>query len=200
MTVNPKDLDLDALPPEYREAVAVLIERSARADELEVLNTCHSRRISEQAEQIVRLKYLTERREHLITELKRTLYGKRSEKQSRAERDLGAEDLEVALSETEVKRDASPPSGQSREKKFRKKAERNIGNLPKNLPRIEQIIEPDSLECPCGCGDLHRIGEDRSERLDIVPAQLRVIVPVRPKYACRTCAGGVTQAPCAACG
>ena len=42
---------------------------------------------------------------------------------------------------------------------------------------------------------MHRIGEDRTERLDIVPAQLRVIVTVRPKYACRTCTDGVTQAP-----
>jgi len=42
---------------------------------------------------------------------------------------------------------------------------------------------------------LHKIGEDRSERLDIVPAQLRVIVTVRPKYACRACTDGVTQAP-----
>ena len=40
-----------------------------------------------------------------------------------------------------------------------------------------------------------RIGEDRTERLDIVPAQLRVIVTVRPKYACRTCEAGVIQAP-----
>lgn len=42
---------------------------------------------------------------------------------------------------------------------------------------------------------MHCIGEDRTERLDIVPAQLRVIVTVRPKYACRRCADGVTQAP-----
>jgi transposase len=42
---------------------------------------------------------------------------------------------------------------------------------------------------------MHKIGEDRSERLDIVPAQLRAIVTVRPKYACRTCTDGVTQAP-----
>ena len=40
-----------------------------------------------------------------------------------------------------------------------------------------------------------RIGEDRTERLDIVPAQFRVIVTVRPKYACRKCEEGVTQAP-----
>ena len=42
---------------------------------------------------------------------------------------------------------------------------------------------------------MHKIGEDRIERLDIVPAQLRVIVTVRPKYACRTCAGGIKQGP-----
>ncbi len=41
---------------------------------------------------------------------------------------------------------------------------------------------------------MHGIGEDRTERLDIVPAQLRVIVTVRPKYACRTCTDGVIQA------
>jgi len=35
--------------------------------------------------------------------------------------------------------------------------------------------------CPC-CGNApHRIGEDRSERVDIIPAQLRVIVVRRPK-------------------
>lgn len=42
----------------------------------------------------------------------------------------------------------------------------------------------------CCCGVMYKIGEDRSERLEIVPAQLRVIVTVRPKYACT---GGVTQ-------
>ena len=41
------------------------------------------------------------------------------------------------------------------------------------------------------------IGEDRTERLDIVPARLQVIVTVRPKYACRVCEEGVTQAPAA---
>jgi transposase len=41
----------------------------------------------------------------------------------------------------------------------------------------------------------HRIGEDKSERLDIVPAQFRVLVTRRPKYACRTCEDGVVQAP-----
>jgi transposase len=47
---------------------------------------------------------------------------------------------------------------------------------------MEDVIEPDSLDGPCGCGEMHKIGEDRSERLAIVPAQLRVIV--------RSCAAG----------
>jgi transposase len=56
------------------------------------------------------------------------------------------------------------------------------------------VIEPESLVCACrGC--LHCIGEDSSERLDVIPAQFRVIVTRRPKYACRTCTDGVTQAP-----
>ena len=42
---------------------------------------------------------------------------------------------------------------------------------------------------------MHRIGEDVSERLDIVPAQFRVLVIRRPKYACRACEDGVVQAP-----
>jgi len=42
---------------------------------------------------------------------------------------------------------------------------------------------------------LHKIGEDVSERLDIIPAQFRVLVTRRPKYACRACEEGVVQAP-----
>ncbi|OYU41388.1 MAG: hypothetical protein CFE33_04900 [Pseudorhodobacter sp. PARRP1] len=57
-----------------------------------------------------------------------------------------------------------------------------------------EVIEPESLTCTCG-GCLHCIGEDVSERLDIVPAQFRVIVTRRPKYACRSCTDGVVQAP-----
>ena len=32
-------------------------------------------------------------------------------------------------------------------------------HLPEHLPRIERVIEPDSIACPCGCGDMVRIGE-----------------------------------------
>ena len=42
---------------------------------------------------------------------------------------------------------------------------------------------------------MHVIGEDTAERLDVIPAQFRVIVTHRPKYACRACEQAVVQAP-----
>ena len=38
---------------------------------------------------------------------------------------------------------------------------RNIGFLPKHLPRVIEVIEPKSTDCPCCAGKLHRIGEDK---------------------------------------
>lgn len=56
------------------------------------------------------------------------------------------------------------------------------------------MIEPESTVCGCGA-ERHVIGEDVSERLDVIPAQFRVIVTRRPKYACRSCEEGIAQAP-----
>ena len=42
---------------------------------------------------------------------------------------------------------------------------------------------------------MHEIGADESQRLDVVPAQYRVIVTRRPKFACRSCPGSVIQTP-----
>ena len=71
----------------------------------------------------------------------------------------------------------------------------NRGALPAHLPRIETVIEPAERTCPCCHGAMHRIGEDVAERLDIVPAKLRVLVVRRPRYACRACPGTLVQAP-----
>lgn len=69
----------------------------------------------------------------------------------------------------------------------------NRGSLPKHLERIEVVIDP---EATCACGsERHVIGEDVSERLDIIPTQFRVIVTRRPQYACRSCETGIAQAP-----
>lgn len=75
------------------------------------------------------------------------------------------------------------------------RARRNIGALPKHLPRLVHVIEPDSTQYACCQSGMHKIGEDVNEALDIVRAILRVIATVRAKYACRTCEGGIVQAP-----
>ncbi|WP_459943329.1 IS66 family transposase zinc-finger binding domain-containing protein, partial [Deferrisoma palaeochoriense] len=62
--------------------------------------------------------------------------------------------------------------------------------LPANLPRVEVVCDVPEEAKRCGCGaEKVRIGEESSERLDIVPAQVRVIREIRPKYACRACEG-----------
>jgi transposase len=71
----------------------------------------------------------------------------------------------------------------------------NRGKLPTHLPRIEMMADVPSTICPCCRRTLHRIGEDVSERLDVVPAQFRVLVVRRPKDACRACSEAVVQAP-----
>lgn len=61
--------------------------------------------------------------------------------------------------------------------------------LPKDLPRETRIIDVAEADkvCPCCKGDLHRIGEEKSEQLEYIPANLKVIETLRPKYACRQC-------------
>ncbi|MCD9470076.1 MULTISPECIES: IS66 family transposase [Photobacterium] len=65
--------------------------------------------------------------------------------------------------------------------------------LPKDLPR-EQVIH-DIIEKTCDCcgGELHRMGEDKSEKLEFIPAKIKVIEHIRPKYACRHCDKSSTQ-------
>lgn len=69
--------------------------------------------------------------------------------------------------------------------------------LPAHLPREVEIIDlPEAAKpCPCCGGERHEIGVAISEKLDYVPATLKVIETRRPKYACRPCAGEVSVAP-----
>ncbi len=61
--------------------------------------------------------------------------------------------------------------------------------LSAHLPRETVLHEP-VLACRCGCTDparLTRLGEDVTEVLEKLPARLKVIRHVRPRYACRSC-------------
>ena len=68
--------------------------------------------------------------------------------------------------------------------------------LPENLPRetIELLPADEDLHCQCCGTDKTRIGENRTEELDYVPASFLIREYIRPKYACRKCENGVVQA------
>lgn len=128
----------------------------------------------------------------IIKELQRHRFGRRAETLPEDQLLLGLEEAEQI--EAAGEEEAERASQDQRQAKGTKR-QANRGSLPAHLPRVEMVVDIEDHACPCCRNDLHRIGEDVSERLDIVPAQLRVIVVRRPKYACRACEDVVAQAP-----
>ena len=136
--------------------------------------------IEENHQQSLKIEYLEERIELLLAQI----YGKKSEKQP-----LELPDQISYLEELEEEPDDLPPIEEiSIEAHKRKKKGRKP--LPEELPRIEILhdIPEDQKQCDCGT-PLSCIGEEISEQLDIIPAQLRVIRHIRPKYVCKSCEG-----------
>ena len=133
-----------------------------------------------------------ERLRQIIKELQRHRFGRRAESLPVDQLLLGLEEAEEIEAEGFAGEEAADPA--KRAERARKRRI-NRGSLPAHLPRLEQVVDIQDKTCPCCRGALHTIGEDVSERLDIVPAQFRVIVTRRPKYACRACEEVVVQAP-----
>lgn len=97
------------------------------------------------------------------------------------------EPVEAATGEAvEYSREASRPKTKPKRKP-----------LPKDLPRETRIIDIADEEkvCPCCNGELHQFGEETSEQLEYIPATIKVIETVRPKYACRMCEQNNTHTP-----
>jgi transposase len=134
----------------------------------------------------------SERLVQIIKEMQRHRFGRQAET-------LPEDQMLLALEEAEQTEAGATAEEEARSTQVRAEAarrrRRNRGALPAHLPRIETTVDIDDKTCPCCKGLLHRIGEDVSERLDIVPAQFRVLVTHRPKYACRACEDVVVQAP-----
>jgi transposase len=134
----------------------------------------------------------SERLVQIIKEMQRHRFGRRAETLPEDQMLLAleeAEQTEAGATEEEEARSAEARAQAARSRR------RNRGALPAHLPRIETTVDIEDKACPCCSGLLHKIGEDISERLDIVPAQFRVLVTHRPKYACRACEDVVVQAP-----
>jgi len=116
---------------------------------------------------------------------KQKLFGRSSEKLSEAE--LAQirlfDEAEAAVAQREAEEQLQQIPAHVRRRPVRKP-------LPASLPRIEVVIDIPEADKHCGCGhELVRIGEEPSEKLDVIPPQVRVIRTIRPKYACHHCEG-----------
>ncbi len=186
-------LVLDDLPrdpkrllQQLQQMAEVITQQNATIAALRIeRDTAQSRQDAAQAE-IDKLRLL-------IRQLQRGQFGRRSERLDPDQLQLGLEDLEQTAAAAEAAQEVVSRSGDTpRPSRSRR---RNLGALPTHLPRVEVLVDIEDKSCPCCGGSLHAIGEDTSEMLDIVPAQLRVKVIRRPRYACRACEEAVVQAP-----
>jgi transposase len=94
---------------------------------------------------------------------------------------LALEDLEQAIAKTEATEEKTQTADAARKRRI------NRGALPAHLPRTHETVAPADTNCPCCKKPMHVIGEETSERLDVIPAQYRVIITHRPRLACRAC-------------
>lgn len=138
--------------------------------------------------------------------LRRELYGSRSERHIslpifEPNGSLFNEAEAVAESDTTPAAELPPPAVVPEPKKKRGGTENSGGRkpLPEVLPRervVHDLADAKKI-CPSDGATLVQIGEDVVEKLEIIPAQLKVIQHVYPKYGCPECNDHIDQA-CAA--
>ena len=129
-----------------------------------------------------------------LAKLKAWRFGAKTERMNAQQREIFEEtfaadqaSLEAQLAALQASTpDGAQSAGAPQEKK-RRQPKREA--LPAHLPRVEQRIEPEDTTCPTPeCGKpMVRVGEDVSERLDIVPAQFLVQRQIRGKWVCKCC-------------
>lgn len=191
----------DDLPNDVAALKAMVLAQRAKNDQL----TAERDRLAHEEQvlsaEVHRLEAQNARLDHIVSVLRRAQFGRRSEKR------ISDDQIALALEDIETDQGVEDAGAEKNNAIVRREGiagrRANRGHLPKHLPREEVVIEPEDKECPCCGGALHVIGEDVSERLDRIPAKLKVIVTRRPKYACRSCeqngsalgTPGVIQAP-----
>ena len=130
---------------------------------------------------------------HQLDILCQRLFGKKSERVSPDQLRLAF--AQLANEPGPVAEPVEMDSGERPGRPRRRRPPTGRRPLPAHLPR--QRVEIDVAEadkiCPCGHTKT-RIGEAVSEKLDYVPASLRVIETARLKYACPRCHEGVVEA------
>ena len=122
-----------------------------------------------------------------INNANKKLYGAKSEK-------LSTEQIKFSFNLPELPKQESLEEEVIVERHTRT-VRRGRKPLPSDLPREEIVYEPEATHCPCCNKELVKIGEERSEELEKIPAQLKVIVHIRVKKACPGCKGAGVLVP-----
>ena len=129
--------------------------------------------------------------EQMVRLLQKEIFGRKSEKHilpDQGQRQL-FDSAEASESGRRVLDDKIIVPEHTRKKRGRKP-------LPADLPRVDVVHDLPEEEKHCDCGaPLSCIGQDVSEKLDYVPAKIRVIRHIRYKYACKSCEGVESEDP-----
>ena len=139
---------------------------------------------------------LIEQMKFTIAKLKHERFGQSSERSAVLEQlELQLADMEEDAAQAEAKAQlvaAAAAASKIMVAPFerRKPARRP---LPEHLPR-ERVVYPSASACPCCGGVLHKLGEDITETLELIPRQWKVIQHVREKFSCRSCES-ISQPP-----
>ena len=169
------NVDVSSLPENPADLKAIVISLATSRVDLE--KTYQSR-----------IEYLEER----IRLLQNELFGRKSEKLPKEDRDQLLLFNEVEI-EKEAQDNALPDEIVIAEYRRKKRGRKP---LPQDLPRVEVIHDLSEDEKVCACGShLSRIGEEVCEKLDIIPAKVRVLRHIRYKYACKNCEGIESDGP-----
>jgi transposase len=154
----------------------------AELDEHRQKLTTQSEYLRTSNEQIAHLKLIIEK-------LRRTIFGKKSEKivVQLEQLELHLEELESTQAEKEAAVERVTPAEEPKARPRRKP-------LSEHLPREVVTHLPQGDCCPdCG-GQLRQFGHDVTEQLEYIPESFKVIRHVRPKFACSGC-DRVVEAP-----
>src|SRR6266571_7949183 len=176
----------DSLPTDLAAAHALILSQREALVVAEAKAAAAESVAKSRALEIERLKYQ-------IAKLKHEQYGQSSERSAVLEQlELALSELEEDASEAEAAAQLAAERAKVKVNSFerRKPARRP---LPAHLPR-ERIVYPSPAACPCCGGALHKLGEDVTETLEMIPRQWKVIQHVREKFSCRTCEV-ITQPP-----
>lgn len=169
------------------ELAGQMLERLAA---MEALMEARDTQAAAQAQQIKFKDAQLERITFELARLKAWKFGARTERMNAEQRQMFEETAAEDEASLEAQLQALKGSSQSVEAAAPDAKRRPRRQpLPEQLRRVEHCHEPENTTCPSpGCGQaMVRIGEDVSERLDIVPAEFFVHRHVRGKWACKCC-------------